>query len=173
MTTLILTLVGPDRPGLVSGLSETVAACGGSWNESRMARLAGRFAGIVLLSLPDQGADGLHRQLAALRDEGFQVVLQDAAAEAAAPGGTVLTLGLVGNDRPGIVRDITSILARRGVNIEELTTNVLSGSFSGEAMFRAEARLRVPDGVTVAAIRQDIETLGNELMVDLSPATAP
>jgi glycine cleavage system regulatory protein len=167
MASLIVTLVGPDRPGLVSTLSAAVTAAGGSWQESRMARLAGQFAGIVLVSLPAQAAATLSAAVARLEAEGFQVAVRGGG-EAPAASDSVLYLDAVGQDRPGIVRDLAEILARRGVNIEELTTHVLSGSFSGEIMFHAAARLRVPAALTAADIRGDLQHLSHELMVDLS-----
>jgi glycine cleavage system regulatory protein len=171
MASLVVTLVGPDRPGLVSALSVAVTQAGGSWQESRMAQLAGQFAGIVLVSLPADATAGLTAAVARLEAEGFQVAVRGGG-EAPAGGDTVLHLDAVGQDRPGIVRDIAEILARRGVNIEELTTHVLSGSFSGEIMFRATARLRVPAALTAADISGDLHHLSHELMVDIT-ATPP
>jgi glycine cleavage system regulatory protein len=172
VASLIVTLVGPDRPGLVSTLSAAVTAAGGNWQESRMARLAGQFAGIVLMSLPAEATASLAAAVATLEAEGFQVAVRGGAAEAVAADDAVLDLAVVGQDRPGIVRDIAEILARRGVNIEELTTHVLSGSFSGEIMFRATARLRVPATLTAADISADLQHLSHELMVDIA-AVAP
>ena len=184
MATLILTVVGSDRPGLVRALSEAVAARGGSWLESRMARLAGQFVGIVLVEAPESLLDDLHR----LESQGLRIVAQTAPREAAggnpgrAPVNVVadaagaatdqprLALEVVGNDRPGIVRDIAQILAGGGINIEELTTGVVSGSFSGEPLFRVTALLRAPSAAAVDAMRVGLEQLGNELMVDVQPA---
>ncbi len=168
MASLILTVVGPDRPGLVRALSEAVAARGGSWLESRMARLAGQFAGIVLVEAPDSLRDDLH----ALENHGLRIVVQSGVAGGAVtPVQPRLALEVVGNDRPGIVRDIAQILAANAVNIEELTTGVASGSFSGEILFRVTALVRAPNDAAVDAMRAGLEELGNELMVDIQVAT--
>jgi glycine cleavage system regulatory protein len=168
MASLILTVVGPDRPGLVRALSETVAARGGSWLESRMARLAGQFAGIVLVEAPESLLDDLR----ALEGQGLRILVQSGTAGAVATAAAEprLALEVVGNDRPGIVRDIAQILAESGVNIEELTTGVASGSFSGEILFRVTALVRAPSAAVVDTVRAGLETLGNELMVDIHPA---
>lgn len=168
MASLILTVVGPDRPGLVRALSEAVASHGGSWLESRMARLAGQFAGIVLVEAPELLLDDLH----ALESQGLRIVVQsgEAGSPVAAPVEPRLALEVVGNDRPGIVRDVARVLADSGVNIEELTTGVVSGSFSGETLFRATAVLRAPSAAAVDVVRAGLEQLGNELMVDIQPA---
>ena len=167
MGSLILTVVGPDRPGLVRALAEAVAARSGSWLESRMARLAGQFAGIVLVEAPDSLLDDLH----ALESQGLRITVQNATSgPAVATGNLRLALEVVGNDRPGIVRDISQVLAASGVNIEELTTGVVSGSFSGETLFRVMAVLRAPDMAAMDAVRAGLELLGNELMVDIQPS---
>jgi glycine cleavage system regulatory protein len=169
MASLILTLVGPDRPGLVSQLSEQVAARGGSWLESRMAHLAGQFAGIVLVDIADGQVGALTASFAELHENGLQVLVHQAAGVVAqASAEALLVLDMVCLDRPGIVRDITRVLAASGVNIEELTTNILSGSFSGETMFHAEARLRVPQAIGTDGLRAELERLGNDMMVDLN-----
>jgi glycine cleavage system regulatory protein len=166
MGSLILTVVGPDRPGLVRALAEAVAARSGSWLESRMGRLAGQFAGIVLVEAPDSLLDDLH----ALESQGLRITVQNATSgPAVAIGNLRLALEVVGNDRPGIVRDISQVLAASGVNIEELTTGVVSGSFSGETLFRVMAVLRAPDMAAMDAVRAGLELLGNELMVDIQP----
>ncbi len=169
MASLILTVIGPDRPGLVRALSETVAKTGGSWLESRMARLAGQFAGIVLVEAPETLLDDLR----ALESQGLRIVVQSGAAGLAVAAEPRLMLEVVGNDRPGIVRDIAQIIAESGVNIEELTTGVSSGSFSGETLFKVTALLRAPDAAAVDAVRGGLEQLGNELMVDIHPVAAP
>ena len=166
MASLILTVIGPDRPGLVSSLSQAVAARGGSWLESRMARLAGQFAGIVLVDAPE----ALLQDLRDLEREGLRIVGEVAGGGQPAEAGERLALEVVGNDRPGIVRDVTRILADSGVNIEELTTDVEAASFSGGMLFRATALLRAPNANSVDAVRFGLETLGNELMVDIRPA---
>jgi glycine cleavage system regulatory protein len=167
MASLILTVIGPDRPGLVRALAEAVATQGGSWLESRMARLAGQFAGIVLVEAPDALVDSLRP----LESEGLRITVQPATScHGIAAGTPRLALEVVGNDRPGIVRDISQVLAANGVNIEELTTGVVSGSFSGETLFRVMASLRAPNMAAMDAVRAGLELLGNELMVDIQPS---
>src|SRR5450755_1475198 len=138
MASLILTVIGPDRPGLVRALAHAVAAHGGSWLESRMARLAGHFAGIVMVEAPESLLADLH----ALEREGLRIVVETGTVREVrggetgagetgtgetgdgAPPGERLAVEVIGNDRPGIVRDVAGVLAEHGVNIEELTTRV-------------------------------------------------
>ncbi|HTZ70067.1 MAG TPA: ACT domain-containing protein [Acetobacteraceae bacterium] len=165
MPTLILTIVGPDRPGLVRTLSEALAARGGNWLESRMARLGGQFAGIVMVDAPDS----FPADLAGLEAEGFRITVA-AAGGGAAVVGPLLVVEVTGNDRPGIVHEVTRVLAAHGANIEDMTTNVSSGAFSGEALFRAAIVLRAPDEKAVAALTAGLERISNDIMVDVRPA---
>jgi glycine cleavage system regulatory protein len=166
-TSLVLTVIGDDKPGIVQQLSEEILAAGANWEESRMARLAGKFAGLLHVSVDGDRADALAASLAALDAGGLTVVVARTA-DSAATEFRPLRLELVGNDRPGIVRDISRVLALQHVNIDELETGIASAPMSGETLFRARARLRVPTSVTLDTLRRQLEALAGELMVDLS-----
>lgn len=170
---LILTAIGKDRPGLVSALSEEIAAHGGNWLESRMARLAGEFAGIVRVSVPQANADALVTALRGLEAQGLRVAVERGAGEMPAGVRAAFKLELMGQDHPGIIRDVTHALAALGVNIEELTTGIESGSMSGTALFRASARLSAPAQMKAAVLRESLERLAGDLMVEISLDEAP
>jgi len=159
---LVLTLVGPDKPGLVSALSTAVASCGGSWLESEMARLAGQFAGILLVSIPDSNVNALTAEFENLERGHSRLTIQPADPEEPSLAYRTLQLKTLGQDRPGIVRDVTQMLADRKVNILEWTTKVNSAPFSAEQIFQAIARLRVPDGVEAEELKQGLERLGED-----------
>ncbi len=166
-TTIILSVVSDDHPGIVESLSELLASHGGNWTESSMLSLAGKFAGILLARLPEDEADNFMDSLAALDKDGMQIVAQRSLASPAEEGQSEFTLDLVGQDRPGIVHDITQILASHKVNVLELETHCQSASMSGENLFLAHARLRVPPGASANAVQDELEELANELMVDI------
>lgn len=165
-TSLVLTVIGDDRPGIVERVAHEVLAAGANWEESRMARLAGKFAGLLRVSVDADASADLAARLTALGTGGLTVVVE-AAGDGPVAGRRALRLELVGNDRPGIVRDIARVLAGQQVNIEELETDVTSAPMSGELLFRATAHLSVPASVTPDALRQLLEALAGELMVDL------
>ena len=166
-TYLVMTVLGSDRPGLVSSLAATVAAHGGNWLESRMARLAGQFAGIVRIECPAAGADALLAALQAPGATGLTVVAaREAVAEQAAR--RTLVVDVVGNDRPGIVRELSAAVASAGGNIEELTTGLESAPMSGHPMFRAHGVVSIPEDTETEVLIAAIECLGGDLTVDLS-----
>jgi glycine cleavage system regulatory protein len=166
--TLVLTVLAADRTGLVESIAERIAAAGGNWEESRMARLAGQFAGILLVTCDAAYSDRLAAALRSLDGAGLQVTVRHAAADAPGPTGTRIRLGLTGNDRPGIIRDVSRVLAGRGVNVEELESEISSAPMSGAPLFTARARLLVPPGLALADLRSGLEALAGELMVDLA-----
>jgi glycine cleavage system regulatory protein len=166
-TTLVLTVLGDDRPGIVEQLSNRVLEAGANWEESRMAHLSGKFAGLLRVSVDADRADTLARALTSLSGTGLTVVVEPGA-QAGEQLSARMTLQLVGHDRPGIVRDIARVLAAQQVNIEELESEVASAPMTGEPLFRARAHLRLPASASPEAIVRRLESLAGELMVDLS-----
>jgi glycine cleavage system regulatory protein len=166
-TSLVVTVIGNDRPGIVDRVSEVVLAADANWEESRMARLAGKFAGILRISVPAANAEALTSGLVGLSRDGLTVVVESSGEAPAEPFRTV-RLELVGNDHPGIIRDIARVLAQHQVNIEELETGVAGAPMTGEQLFRARAQLRLPAAVTTDWLRGRLEALAGELMVDVA-----
>ena len=167
MKDLVVTLIGPDRPGLVESLAKRVAAHGGNWVESRMAHLAGQFAGILRVEVPPESLSALQAALAELEKDGLRVVAESDA-RPATEGVRAMELRAVGQDHPGIVRDISEVLLRHGVNIEELTTDQVSAPMAGGLLFSAKGRLHVPPGTDADRLRADLEKIADDLMVDLT-----
>ncbi len=166
---LVLTVIARDKPGIVEALSQAVSDHGANWLGSRMARLAGEFAGIVEVSVPDAEATELALALRGLESQGLRIQIEQSSADESAAAGTrTLHLELVGNDRPGIVREVAQALARRGVNVDELSTGCESAPMSGEVLFRATARLEVPAEVTLESLADELEKIASDLMVDLT-----
>ena len=166
-TSVILTVVGSDRPGLTQALADAVLAAGGNWLESHLSRLGGKYVGSVLVELPEEGLAKLEETARAIDAVGLKVAVVGADAEPQAAG-TALQLDLVGQDRPGIVREVTTVLAGLGVNIEDFVTSRENSSMSGALLFRASARLMVPDGTHPDEVQNALERISGEIMVDFS-----
>jgi glycine cleavage system regulatory protein len=167
MATLILTVIGDDRPGLVSTLSGPVHAHGANWERSRLSRLAGKFAGIVQVTVAGDRLDALIEDLRALEDQGLQIGLERAG-ELAERQLLQLRLELVGADHPGIMAEVTAALASRQVSIEDLSTDVRDAPMAGGRLFQAQAELLVPPTINAEALRSMLEELADDLMVDLT-----
>lgn len=169
-TILVLTVIGDDRPGLVESLSQAIAAQGGSWLESRMAHLAGKFAGILRASVPAANAEALTGALLALQASGLRVVVEHGDNASERQTTRRLKLELMGDDHPGIVRDISRALAERGINVEELHTGLISAPMSGDLLFKATALLTAPASLPLEELREKLEELASDLVVDVTLA---
>ena len=162
-----MTVIGNDRPGLVDSVASIVAGHGGNWLASRMSRLGGQFAGIVQVDVPSQNAQSLTDALKALHARGLTVVVHSDQPQSATARQTN-TLEIVGQDRPGIVREISHTLAEFGVNVEELHTECSSAAMSGETLFKARAVLSIPPSCNVPELRQKLERIAADLIVEIS-----
>ncbi len=167
-STVVLTIIGEDRPGLVGLLSQTVAELGGNWEESRMARLGGRFAGILLVGIEPERVDALVDGLQALAGQGVRVTVEPGGEGGVPEGHRRLRVSLLGQDRTGIIRDISTALASRDVNVESLETQCEEAPMGGGELFRMVAEISVPPSLATGVLRTTLENLGNDLMVDIA-----
>lgn len=165
---LVMTIISPDRTGLVESIARAVADHGGNWLESRMCRLGGEFAGILRVEIPEEKKAALLNALQILQANGLQIVIRTDRPEITTAAGAQTELEIIGADRPGIVREITSALARAGVNVEEFSSEVSSAPMSGETLFKAVARLQLPERCDVAGLKRELEKIAADLLVDVS-----
>ena len=166
---LVITVVAKDRPGLVEALASAVSKHGGNWLESRMSRLGGQFAGILRVAIASAERDKLVAALQSLQAGGLKLLVQEdeARSQTSVLPGRFAELTLVGQDRPGIVRQISQAFARGNVNVEELETECTSAPMSGETLFHARARVHIPGECDMAALRAELEKVATDLMVDV------
>jgi glycine cleavage system regulatory protein len=162
-----MTVIGADRPGLVQLVASRVADHGGNWLESRMCHLGGQFAGILRVEVAAERVDELVGALHRLDESGLRVIVHAEGGAAAKAAGSVATLELVGQDRPGILRSVSGVLAAHGVNVEELSSERVSAPMGGGILFQAHATVLVPAQANLAAVRADLEKIAADLMVDL------
>ncbi|WP_432560177.1 glycine cleavage system protein R [Granulicoccus sp. GXG6511] len=166
MATYVITVIGDEQVGLVQSLADAVSRAGGNWERSEMAELAGKFAGLVQVTLPDDRADELADNLEGL--EGLEISVQKAEAESTVPEDSVaFRLELVGNDKPGIIQEITTALRGHGVTIERLESTVTDAPWHGGQLFECKATLRGPE-VRMGPVKTELERIAGELMVDLN-----
>ena len=164
-TTLVMTVIGPDRTGLVESIARTVAEHGGNWLESRMCRLGGEFAGLIRVVVPDEKKRPLIAALEKMAD--LTIVVRSETPPQSAKQAMLVALEVVGQDRPGIVREMTRALSAQGINVEELVTECVSAPMSGEPLFQARAQILVPGEITLESLQQSLEQSLPGLSVEL------
>jgi glycine cleavage system regulatory protein len=162
---LVVTVIGADRPGIVRLLSDRAQRFGANWTDSRMARLAGEFAGMVHFEVPRENADALAAALSGLEGSGLRVAIAKGELDARPGMPRGATLELIGDDRPGIVASLTRILAERGISIDHLHTELLDAP---QRRFKVQAHLRVPPGVSGATLRHELDALAAEMRLDIA-----
>ncbi|MBU2886800.1 cellulose-binding protein [Gilvimarinus agarilyticus] len=163
---LVLTVISADRPGVVQQLAKTIHDNQGNWLESRMSHLAGQFAGILQVAVPEEHCESLLTALTALSGQGLRVVAE----KASSPGEDkpkALAFSVVGPDRSGIVYEVSQAFASRGISVDELETDTSSMPWSGEPMFEATGVIHLPKGVNMDELYDQLDAIADELAVDI------
>src|SRR5579872_2957926 len=150
MARSVLSVVGSDRPGLTKALAAAVLEAGGNWLESHLSQLGGLYVGSVLVEVEADAVDALRAAVRTVDAQGLEVRIAPAI-EAAGADGETLHFGLVGQDRPGIVKQVTAILSDLEANIETFETWVSAEPHSGAPLFHMEAHLRLPAALAASA----------------------
>lgn len=172
-TTLVLTVIGNDRAGLVKALADVIEQGGGNWERSHLSELAGKFAGIVTVTVPPERADALRAALAPL-DGLLDIAVHDAATgdtsgdATGRAAGQELRIDLLGNDRPGIVGAVSGVLTKHHLSVADLQSATRDAPMAGGRLFEASALVTVPADADLDALRADLEELATEIMVDVS-----
>lgn len=167
-TPIVFTFIGADKPGLVEKLSNTVSSEGGSWLESRMSQLAGNFTGIVRVQVVSGNAEALTTALSALNNEDLTINIHRDNSTSQQKDQRLLTVSLIGNDRPGIVLELSSALAALNINVCEMNTNVTSAPMTAEPLFEATAEIQVPSALSINTLQDKLDEIANELSVDIN-----
>ncbi|HCH31580.1 MAG TPA: glycine cleavage system protein R [Oceanospirillaceae bacterium] len=168
--TLVVTAICADRPGLIQMLSEAIYKHEASWEESSMAHLSGQFAGILTVNVDENVIPALEKDLLALSDQGMAVTLNESAEVADAGAQQIIWLDLTGQNKPGIMREVSNVFVAQGVSVQSLDTEVVSASMSGGDMFVAGAQLQVSKDFDLESLQDALEGLSDDLMVDLAVA---
>ena len=168
MKDVMLTLIGPDRTGIVSRLAAIVEKHGGNWLDSRMVRLGGYFSGVLRIALPIDSISGFGAELARfMKEVGYQHSVQPAELDSGGAAAATAHLEISGQDHPGIVHAIFRTFREYGVNVEELSTGLAPAPWSGTPIFEARARVRIPSETDVDALRAQLEGLAADLLVEI------
>lgn len=165
---IVLTLLGPDKRGIVARVASTIAAHGGNWMESRMVRLGGQFAGLVQAQVPEHAYEDLRAAVAKLADMNLRLTIEESSPAETTPPRRQIELELLTPDRPGILKEISAILAAHELNVEELATEFVAAPWSGALLFKALIKVSTPAGLDADKLRDDIEATSVDMMLDLS-----
>lgn len=170
-TSLVISFIGEDRPGVIEQISTAVSEHEGNWLESRMSQLAGKFAGIVRIGVSTEHIKGMTEALEALESQGLSVLVAASEVNSNSDAQQILQLSMIGLDRPGIVREVSQALAKYGINVLEMTTDISHAPMTGELLFNADASIEVPENVDIKELHDKLEVITNDLAVDMELIT--
>ncbi|MFC3852376.1 glycine cleavage system protein R [Salinispirillum marinum] len=165
MTPMLLTIIADDRPGIVEAVADVISTHQGNWLESQLANLAGKFAGIVRIELPEDQVTALSTALAELHSKGIKVSI-DEGNQRVQGGQARVKITVTGSDRPGIVREITALLARQQVNVLSMNTQCELAPMSNDHLFVATVQVVLPDSMDEHDLAETLEGISTDLMVD-------
>ncbi|WP_284123699.1 glycine cleavage system protein R [Parerythrobacter aestuarii] len=167
ITRIVLSVTGSDKPGLTEALSAAIFAAGGNWQEGHLSRLGGLYVGSVLVEIDPLRVAELEQEVRGIDAHGLTVSALPAG-ESPAASGRALMFELIGQDRPGIIREVTRILTGLGANIESLSSGEETGAHAGERLFRAHVSVSLPDAVRPEGAQEALEAISSEIMVDFT-----
>jgi glycine cleavage system transcriptional repressor len=166
---LVLTLTGPDRIGIVEKVTGLLVGRGGNVEISRMARLGGEFAILMLASVPVEQVAGLESDLERLVGDGYKVTTVQARqghAEAHA-GWLPYRIEVQGADHEGIIQEVARYLSHRGINIESMESETTPAPISGVPLFRMTAEVAVPPALAGEGWEAGLEDLSGQLNLEI------
>jgi len=166
---MVITIIGSDRPGIVKRVAEILLEHDANLEKSRMARLGGEFAGITLVSIDSTKFSKLQAALGRLKDKSLNIVANPTKPSVAKrfAGYVPHEILVSGADHEGIVHGITEYLAKQGANIEELSTDVNNAPISGTPLFSMHAIVEVPPKLLTAKLREKLAEIAYEQGVDI------
>ena len=164
---VVLTAVGPDRPGLVNELSLLIRQADASIEDSRMAILGGEFAVILLISGPTGAIERAKEIGAQIEGElGLRCILKETTSAHPPSDYLPYRIEVSGADRPGIVQAIAAILADHAINVASLESRLSYAPFSATPLFVLEASLQVPSKTVLAEVRSELASTCDEENLD-------
>ena len=164
MNHLVLTFIGPDRPGLVDTISDVVSQENGNWQTSSLHHLSGFFAGVVEIAVDESHSSALQDKLLSIPDLKCQIELST---NSASNNQANLILELTANDRAGIIQELSSVIHKQGGNLIKLVSAHEPAAHTGQEVFKAKANIEVAQS-SVENLIEALEATADDLMVDIS-----
>jgi len=164
---LVITIISDDKPGIVESLANTIKKHKGNWLESRMLSVAGKFAGILQVSTDSENLEALKRSLMALSNDDLKIIVETSKNPSIGINDQRLAFSIVGNDRPGIIHDVTQALAARKINLEELSSQCTSMPHVGTPLFEATGIVRIPENIDFIEFENQLDQISELLAIDI------
>ena len=162
---IILSVIGPDKSGIVSDISKFVKAYSGNIEKSRMVRLEDYFTIMVQINIQKDKIKNLEQDLTNYSNYTFSIHSLESANNN--ENEDIHTVYLKGIDSEGIVYKITNEFAKLNINIEELETNLENAPMSGLSLFSLKAKISHAR-LNLEALKKTMDKLAAELDVNIN-----
>ncbi len=167
MQQYVMTIKGQDQSGILEKLTKLIDDNQGNWLDAHIAQLAGKVAGLVIVDIPEDNSQFFEQSarefpLADVRLELSKVANKDKHDH------VVTRIGLISNDRPGIVRDITQHLSSLGVHINKLHSDCYPAPMAGHNIFAMQAEIELPEDCSEERLRNSLEGIADDLLVEFT-----
>lgn len=162
----VISFIGDDRTGIVEQLADMIAAAGGNWLDSQLTRLEGKFTGVILIALDDEGAASLMAKLDGLTGTDLDIRMTPAGTSPSSALQTI-QMTVTGADRTGIVREVSRALARADISVSRLESGVESAPFTGEPMFKAVIVATAPENEDLSDIQAALDDIADDMMLEI------
>ncbi|WNO09916.1 glycine cleavage system protein R [Teredinibacter sp. KSP-S5-2] len=168
-TSLILTVISEDKPGVVEHIARVVNNHNGSWLESRLSQLAGKFAGVIRVQVEQEQQEPLVTALRELRSQQINIIVDSyESSNAQNSQAQKVRFHAAGPDRTGIIKEFSQAFANKGINVEELNTLLSSMPYSGAPLFEASGILALPENIDLDDLTEKLDDIADELAMDFS-----
>jgi glycine cleavage system transcriptional repressor len=165
-----LTIIGRDRPGIVSQVTEILYQGGFNIADSSCSILGGQFSMILIISNPEiSSKEEFSETFSPLEEKNLSVYIRTLK-----PGGEIRSnlegelcmISVYGADKPGIVYQVAKELGDRSINITDLNTKLVGDKQNPVYVMMLEAML--PENTEIEEVESWMKELKQKLQVDIS-----
>ena len=166
MKSILISVLGDDKPGLLDSLSEIIVSNDGDWVESNMSTVEAKFAGILRVNVPAKNSKKLMKELT-LSKLGLQIACEETAPVKLSDFKSY-NIELIGQNHVGIINQLSHVLTYDlKANVEGIKTEIIDASMSGEQLFKAQINLHLPTSIDERLIKDKLELIADEMMVEI------
>jgi glycine cleavage system regulatory protein len=159
----IMSVMGPDNPGTMKSVAEVTREIGGEWLRSKVMRLDGQLTALMKVAVDAEKTDLLQSEL---RRQFADLQISYSPVTDPREGATKsITLVVDCQDRPGLTKELSRVLANLDLVVENMECNRVHISSIGQAAFTARVSLSVPENMEGETVADEIEALAEDMRV--------
>lgn len=166
---VVVTGAGHDRIGIIKDITELIFENNGNLMDSKMSKLGGDFAVMMLVEFPIDSVQIFKSKLIESKESlGLHLSCSDAIVPKATSHESYnVKIELEGADSPGIVYTVSQYLSDVGANVENMVTSSQCAPMGGTTLFKMSGTIKLSDLINFNALKDKVKLLENKLGVDI------